>query len=238
MVWRYEFADYGATAVFLDSAPPAPPREVWPVGRSSSTELIRAVTRLEFDLVEMVRPYQFHSDRVFVVDRDSDYSDVRADALLTEDRQTALCILTADCVPVALATESAVAIAHCGWRGILSGLVSKTVHTLRNVARGGDVKVAIGPHICADCYEFEGDSAATVRGRFGGVAFRTVDNRQHLDLSELIKLEVERSGAVVVAESGQCTFESSNLSSFRRDATLERQASFVFRSDHQRGGQE
>jgi len=45
------------------------------------------------------------------------------DALISERDGLALCVVTADCVPVLLAGPDGLAAVHAGWRGIAGGVI-------------------------------------------------------------------------------------------------------------------
>ena len=52
------------------------------------------------------------------------------DALVTRDPRLALRVVTADCVPVLLASETAIAAVHAGWRGLAAGVIGAAVERL------------------------------------------------------------------------------------------------------------
>ena len=79
------------------------------------------------------------------------------DILVSNDRDVALAVRVADCVPVLIAdpASGAVAAVHAGWRGTAAGATTTAVSAL---ARDFNVKpidliAAIGPAIGACCYE-------------------------------------------------------------------------------------
>ena len=75
-----------------------------------------------------------------------------ADAVWTDEAGEPVMVVTADCVPVALARiggRPGVALAHVGWRGLLAGVVAAAVDALG----GRLVAAAIGPGIGQCCYE-------------------------------------------------------------------------------------
>ena len=46
-------------------------------------------------------------------------------------------VLTADCLPVALGCDGAVAMVHAGWRGLAAGVLEEGVLALRELGGGG-----------------------------------------------------------------------------------------------------
>ncbi len=136
-----------------------------------------------------------------------------ADAIWSDKRGEAITIVTADCVPVALARvdgEPAVALAHVGWRGLLAGIVAGAVAAL------GDhgIVAAIGPGIGPCCYEVGADVASPVREAYGDDVVR--DGR--LDLPEAIERALDAAGCVGVDRLDECTFcHPERYFSHRRD---------------------
>ena len=67
-------------------------------------------------------------------------------------------VFTADCTPLLLAADGAVAAIHGGWRGVAAGIVEEGVAALREVGGTGPVTALIGP----------GRARLLLRGRRGG----------------------------------------------------------------------
>jgi len=91
--------------------------------------------------------------------------ELEADAVIAASGEALVAVITADCAPVLLADPAnrAVAAVHAGWRGAARGVIRGAVRAL--AARGaepGRLLAAVGPCICAACYEV-GDEVA---GRF------------------------------------------------------------------------
>jgi len=91
----------------------------------------------------------------------------RCDGLWTDDPGHGLMLLTADCLPIALARVNgdrpAVAILHVGWRGLLAGIAGAGMAAL-----GGRLTAAlIGPAIGPCCYEVGEEVAGLFRAAFG-----------------------------------------------------------------------
>jgi polyphenol oxidase len=111
-------------------------------------------------------------------------------------------LVTADCLPVAIARRNgeppALAVLHVGWRGLLEGIVENGVSALG----GGAVAAAIGPGIGPCCYEVGPDVAEPYEAAFGFEVLR--DGR--LDLWRATELALERAGVAEIERTDLCTF--------------------------------
>lgn len=114
----------------------------------------------------------------------------------TTERDLALLVFVADCLPIALAGPDGVAILHGGWRGLAAGIVARAVASIDATA------AAIGPCIGPCCYEVgpEVIAAFDPLGLGGGIAEGAM-----LDLAEVARRLLRRTGVADVAVSGLCT---------------------------------
>ena len=149
-----------------------------------------------------------------------------ADGQATSARGLAPIVLTADCLPVALVAPGAVAMLHCGWRGLAGGLVAEGVRALSALGAGGAIEAAIGPGAGRCCYEV-GDE---VRSAFADHGDEVLDGR-NLDLKLVARRELEAAGVGGVRDVGVCTMCSPDFFSHRRDGGVTgRQAGVVWRA--------
>lgn len=137
----------------------------------------------------------------------------RCDGLWSERPGQAMVLLTADCLPVALARANGrpgLAVLHVGWKGLLAGIAGAGVEALG----GGPLAAAIGPGIGPCCYEVGEEVAAPYRERFGGDVLRG----PNLDLGEATVRALRDAGLESVERSGHCTAcEPELFFSHRRD---------------------
>jgi YfiH family protein len=169
---------------------------------------------------------QGHGDEVVRVDEAGAGAGPKADAAAPG---CALAVLTADCAPVVLATpEGAVAVVHAGWRGLLAGVVARTVKELRGLG-AGELSAVVGPCIHAECYEFGADQLAAFTDRFGpSVAGVTAAGSPALDLPAAVRAALAEQGVNRVDDVGICTACSPDHYSWRARRELERQAAVVW----------
>jgi YfiH family protein len=116
-------------------------------------------------------------------------------------------VLTADCLPVALAGPGGVAMLHCGWRGLAAGIVGRGSLAVEATS------AAIGPGIGPCCYEV----GPEVLEAFADLGEGIADGRM-LDLPEVARRMLARAGVERVESAGLCTFcEADLFFSHRRD---------------------
>jgi YfiH family protein len=137
----------------------------------------------------------------------------RCDGLWTDEPGQGMMLLTADCLPVAIArvngARPALAILHVGWRGLLAGIVAAGVDALG----GRRLAAAIGPGIGPCCYEVGEEVAKPFRAAYGDV----VDDGR-LDLWSAAERALRAAGCDEVERSDLCTYCHPELFfSHRRD---------------------
>ena len=118
---------------------------------------------------------------------------LKVDGHLTRNPELAALVLVADCLPVAIAGAGAVAMLHCGWRGLAGGLIAKAAE--RMSAEGA----AVGPGIGPCCYEV-GDEVLAAFADHDGVA----DGRM-LDLRTIAEQQLRAAGIEQVEHVDYCT---------------------------------
>jgi YfiH family protein len=153
------------------------------------------------------------------------------DGLWSDEPGRAMLLLTADCLPLAIARADgrppAVAILHAGWRGLLAGIVAAGVRALTLEAspampatpggRGrGDGRLAavVGPGIGPCCYEVGDEVASPFREAFGDDVVR----EGRLDLWTAAERALRAAGVERVDRLDLCTAcDADRFFSHRRD---------------------
>ena len=152
---------------------------------------------------------------------DRQESDGQATAL----RDLAAVVLTADCLPIAIAAEGAVAMVHAGWKGLAGGVVEEGIRAARELGGEDELVAAIGPAACGRCYEVRDD----VREAFG---LEPLGRPAPIDLKAIARERLEAVGAEV-HDVGLCTIhdDPALFFSHRRDRGVTgRQAGAVWRT--------
>jgi copper oxidase (laccase) domain-containing protein len=117
-------------------------------------------------------------------------------------------VLTADCLPIALAGPGGAAMLHGGWRGLAAGIVAEGVRAL-----GGEVvAAAIGPGAGVCCYE-AGDEVHAAFAHLGP----DVRRGANADLKAVARLQLQAAGVPAVQDVDRCTMCDARYFSHRRD---------------------
>jgi len=131
------------------------------------------------------------------------------DGLWTDEPDLPLLAMSADCLPIAVATTAGprrLAVLHAGWKGLAEGVVEAGVAALGEAPKAAIVGPAIGP--C--CYEVGPDVARLYE--------RDLLSNSHLDLWRAAERALRRSGVARVERVDLCTRDHPELFfSHRRD---------------------
>ena len=121
----------------------------------------------------IVRLHQVHGNAVRTINAGDGGIVGPGDGLVTAVPGIALCVLSADCVPILMAdAESRVIGAlHAGWRGVMADIATSGVQSMLAFgAAAGKLRAALGPAIGGCCFEVEEELAERFGQRFPGAA--------------------------------------------------------------------
>lgn len=116
----------------------------------------RAAQALGLSAGDLCSAHQVHSADVVRVTGPQDSTPPTCDALVTDQPDLALVILTADCQPVLFADAKAgvIGAAHAGWKGAIGGILEATLDEMEALgASRENITAVIGPSISQRAYE-------------------------------------------------------------------------------------
>ncbi|MGA8365060.1 MAG: polyphenol oxidase family protein [Solirubrobacteraceae bacterium] len=194
----------------------------------SARERLRTQLRLR----RLARGYQVHGTTVRCIhsdanipapDTDAAQSPIEADGHATCIPGIGVMALAADCLPVALGGERAVAMVHAGWRGLAAGVLEQGVLALRTLGVEGDIAAIIGPGAGPCCYEV----GPEVHGAFAPKALMaepdildsTEAGGSPIDLRAIARERLRAVGVTDVQDLALCTICDARFYSHRREAT-------------------
>jgi YfiH family protein len=173
--------------------------------------LSRLLSVSGFSRTQLFQVKQIHSSKVVVAEK---YADVlhEGDAITTDQRGLLLLMRFADCVPILFydPEHPAIAIAHAGWMGTLSGVVSEVVRVME--AQFGTapdkLQVGIGPSIGPDHYQIGEDVIMKTKLAFPDEYHQILNqepNRVTLDLWKANQIQLMKMGVMQIEIAELCT---------------------------------
>ncbi|TAN43369.1 MAG: peptidoglycan editing factor PgeF [Nitrospirae bacterium] len=203
-------------------------------GRDPGADLSEIGRMLRLDAGHIYLPVQKHTDRVVIIDAETDPR--IADAVVTSRKGLLIGIQVADCVPVLLfdRRRQVSAAVHAGWRGTAEAIMKKTLRAMsdRFGSEAEDIVAAVGPSIKGCCYEVGPEVVRAVERTTGtGDYVRQKGGKYVIDLAAANRYQALSAGIKEenIWMSGDCTFcNPDRYCSYRfAKGTTCRQAGFI-----------
>ena len=112
--------------------------------------------KIGLDAKNLFTMNQTHSNKVVVInDANKHTQRINSDALVTDLKNVAISVLTADCVPILVydKTNQIIACIHSGWKGAVTGIIENTFKKIFDMGVNNKIYVAVGPCIGINNYE-------------------------------------------------------------------------------------
>jgi YfiH family protein len=171
---------------------------------------------------QLIFVHQIHSAKVITI-RDKPTKPLKGDAIVTNSKNLALSILTADCQPVLFADKknSVIGAAHAGWKGAFDGILQNTIKSMCKIGADIDqIYATIGPSISQKNYEVGPEFFERIcKNKKDNERFflRGRSDRFHFNLIEYSLHQIEKTGVQKVDFIDSCTYQNPNLHfSYRR----------------------
>ncbi len=160
---------------------------------------------------------QVHGDQVVVVD--SPTTIPTADALVTNNKEIALAVRVADCIPLLMYSENVVAAVHVGRKGLVNKVA---VHAVDQMLKLGakEIQGVVGPHICGNCYEVGPEMYTQIIEKHPAAAGKS----SYLNLYAGL---VEQLTGISLTNINLCTRELPRYFSYRANAEIGRQVGVI-----------
>lgn len=158
----------------------------------------------------------------------------KADASYCNTAGFACAVMTADCLPILLASNDGeeVAALHAGWRGLHVGVIARTLSLFKS--NKPTISAWLGPRICKTHYQV----GRELLEKFTAVdnayrsAFSEFNGHYHMSLCDLATWQLHRLGVQSISDCGYCTYgDKENFFSYRRDGVTGRTATLIWRTE-------
>jgi YfiH family protein len=174
---------------------------------------------------------QTHSTICHRVDEQIHFTAPEGDGLVTQRKQHALMMMTADCLPIVLGDADAQEVAnlHAGWRGLAHGIVENTIAAMQHPPAWA----WLGAAISQPCFEVGAEVKQTFCAKYPALssAFEPAKEpgKYFADLYAIARYILQQHGVSKILGGDQCTYrQAEEYYSYRRNAKTGRMATFVF----------
>ena len=150
------------------------------------------------------------------------------DGLYSFQKEIALTVLTADCLPVVLTDPQTgfCAVLHCGWKPLAKGILNNLPKIFqRHNINPNNISAFLGPCIDQCCYQVGSEFLKIFPERF----FITKDSRLYFSLKQFVTEQLVKMGIKSITRVELCTCCSSLYFSYRGERCTQRQATFVIK---------
>lgn len=179
---------------------------------------------------------QIHGHQVIRVGSQGLQDIPEADGAYTNEPDVVLAVLTADCLPVFLVSADGeeLALLHCGWRGIASGIIERAVDMF--VCPPEQIQAWLGPCIGPAAFEVGRDvfDAMHHRNKQHEMAFVSSGGKFFANLYQIARTELQTRGVRAITSCDHCTYtQTQDYYSYRKaGGATGRMASLLWRSSH------
>ena len=175
---------------------------------------------------------QVHGNHVVeVIEVSSDA--IVADAAISRQKNIALAIMTADCLPILLSDEKGEVIGaiHGGWRPLAADIIANTLDKMQS--KPAEIFAWLGPCIGREQFEVGEEVKDTFvnKSAFLERAFKKSNHnskKYFADLQLIATLQLQHLGVKHISSLNECTYSLPNkYYSYRKNSTTGRMASVI-----------
>jgi YfiH family protein len=136
---------------------------------------------------------QIHSNKFIYIDKKYQFkSKPKVDAVITNQTNLPIAILTADCAPILIFDhqKKIIAAIHAGWKGAYKGIVDKVIKfMIKKGSKPQNITAVIGPCISIDNYEVQNDfkNKFLRKDRKNKIFFKLKYKKLYFNLSKYVK---------------------------------------------------
>lgn len=154
---------------------------------------------LKYPIKRLVHMNQVHGDKVINIDQDYNFKETpTCDALITQEKETPLMVMVADCNPILIydPKKEVIATVHAGRAGIFANILPKTIKKMQEIyqCEPKDILVSLGPSIHQCCYEVGSEIKEETDNLGFDYAVKTVENSYFLDLKSIADQQLRGIG--------------------------------------------
>lgn len=166
--------------------------------------------QLGYDRQSLIHMRQIHSDRITIIDKTYNFdTPPECDALITDQPNIPLMVMSADCTPILLydPVHKVIGAVHAGRAGALNEIVPKTIQTMmKNFGSSpNEIHAVLGPCIRGCCYEINSAIAEETVSKGYPEALRYENEKIFLDVNTILIEQLNRLGVKSIEVIDACT---------------------------------
>ena len=172
--------------------------------------------------------HQIHSNKFIYINKKLKFpkKKYKADAIITNQKNLPIGILTADCVPVLIYDDVAknIAAIHAGWKGAYKDIINRVINFMLKIgSQRKNIHAAIGPSISQKNYIVKEDFLRKFmkKNNKNKIFFKTNKNKIYFDLPNYVKSQLKSNKIGDIDHINIDTFDyRNNFFSARRSLKL------------------
>ncbi len=137
--------------------------------------------------------HQVHSNKFIYINKEFKFNTKpKVDAVITNQKNLPIAILTADCVPILICDnqKNMIAAIHAGWKGAYKGIIEKVIKfMIKKGCKFENITAIIGPSISVKNYEVKQDFKKKFlkKDKKNKKFFKITAKKLYFDLSKYVK---------------------------------------------------
>jgi|TARA_B110000003_G_scaffold148157_1_gene149215 polyphenol oxidase len=159
---------------------------------------------------------QIHSNKfVYVDDKYKSKRKPKADAIITNQKNLPIAILTADCVPILICDnkKNMIAAIHAGWKSAYKDIVKRVIKfMIKKGCKPDNITAVIGPCISIKNYEVKQDFIKKFmkKDKKNEIFFKKIKNKNYFSLSKYIYFQLKSQNIKNIGLINKDTFDIKN----------------------------
>ena len=160
---------------------------------------------------------EIHSNKFYFIGKNFKFNKkkLKGDALITNVKNIAIGVLTADCVPILIYDKNlkVISIIHAGWKGAYVRIIKKVIRFLVNNGSNAKYLIAvIGPSILQKNYEIQKDfkDKFLKKDKQSKIFFKLIKNKTYFSLNNYIYSQLKKLGVNNLEIINKNTFDPKN----------------------------
>ena len=160
--------------------------------------------------------HQVHSNKfIYIDDKYKLKIKPKADAIITNQKNLPIAVLTADCAPILICDnkKNMIAAIHAGWKGAHKGIIKKVIKfMIKKGCKLENITAVVGPCIAVESYEIKQDFIKKFLKKDikNKIFFKKIRNKNYFNLNKYIYSQLKNLKVKNIDVINKDTFNAKN----------------------------